>query len=145
MKKIPELFDQWNEQKKRIEFETKNTIDARVGEFWRYWEGINVGNEISKDGFFKRVCLILENDMGNWLYLIAPLTTKYNYQMKDWYVPVHKRRKYSLKQSSIVMNQIKLIDAKRISHITWSYAPNISLRNLILNMYIALLQKRLHA
>ncbi len=27
MKKTPELFDQWNEQKKRIEFGTKNTID----------------------------------------------------------------------------------------------------------------------
>jgi hypothetical protein len=30
MKKTPELFDAWNEQKKRIEFGSKSLIDARV-------------------------------------------------------------------------------------------------------------------
>ncbi len=39
-------------------------------------EGVNLWNEISKDGLFKRVSLILENNLENWLYLIAPITKK---------------------------------------------------------------------
>lgn len=50
MNKTLELFDLWNEQKKKIEFWKSTIIDARVWEFWWYWERVNVWNEISKDG-----------------------------------------------------------------------------------------------
>ena len=49
MKKTPVLFDLWNEQKKTIEFSHQSKRDARIGEFWWYREGVNIGNEISKD------------------------------------------------------------------------------------------------
>ena len=49
MRKTVELFDTWNEKKKDIEFRTHTKVDARVGEFRWYREGINIGNEISKD------------------------------------------------------------------------------------------------
>jgi mRNA-degrading endonuclease toxin of MazEF toxin-antitoxin module len=145
MKKTIKLFDLWNEQKKNIEFWKSTIIDARVWEFWWYWEGVNVWNEISKDGLFKRVCLILENNLENWLYLVAPITTKYHHRMRAWYVPIDNRKKYSLKKSYIILNQIKLIDKRRISHISWSHNPHCSLSNLVLKKYISVLQKRLPA
>ena len=63
MKKTGELFDTWNEKKKDIEFMSRKKIDARVGEFRWYREGVNIGNEISKDGKFMRVCFVLQNNL----------------------------------------------------------------------------------
>jgi mRNA-degrading endonuclease toxin of MazEF toxin-antitoxin module len=142
MKKTPELFDQWNEQKKRIEFGVR-TIEkiADIWEFWWYSEGINVGNEISKDGFFKRTCLILQNQLWNWLYLIAPLTTKYHYWMKDQYFPIENCEKKWLKKSWILLNQIKLIDWKRLCHTVKNKRHHGDLANKVCEQYYLLIKK----
>lgn len=141
MKKTVQLFDAWNEQKKRIEFGNWKSIDARVGEFWWYWEGVNVGNEISKDGFFLRTCLVLQNDLGNGLLLVVPITTKYHARMKKWYIKVDHFEKYWLKECWLVMNQVKLIDKKRLANKTWNYIPHRRLVELAINKYISLIKK----
>lgn len=61
MKKTPDLFDTWNDQKKHIEFISSDQKNFRIGEIWWYWEGINIGDEISKDGKFLRPCIILDS------------------------------------------------------------------------------------
>jgi len=114
MEKTRELFDIWNENKKQIEFQNNKKHTARVGEFWRYREWMNVWNEISKDGKFKRVCLILHNNLGNWLLLVAPITTKYHKRMEKYYIKIDRYEKYELKECRIIINQIKLIDTKRL-------------------------------
>lgn len=95
MYKTTEKFDLWNTQKKKIEF-TKNisTKDVCVGEFRWYREGMNIGNEISKDGKFMKVCIILHNKLGNGLYVIAPLTTKYHKQMDQYLIKVQGHDKF---------------------------------------------------
>lgn len=114
MEKTRELFDIWNENKKKIEFQSSKKHIARVGEFWRYREWINLGNEISKDGRFKRVCLVMHNNLGNWLLLVGPITTKFHSWMSKYYIKVENFEKYGLKECRIIINQVKLIDTKRL-------------------------------
>jgi hypothetical protein len=42
MKKTATEFDQWNERKKQIDCQKKHIHDLRIGELWRYYEGMNV-------------------------------------------------------------------------------------------------------
>lgn len=114
MEKTKELFDIWNENKKQIEFQNNKRRTARVGEFWRYREWINLGNEISKDWKFKRICLILHNNIWNWLFLVSPITTKYHKRMEKYYIKIENYEKYGLRECRIIKNQIKLIDNKRL-------------------------------
>lgn len=120
MKKTTDLFDLWSEQKKKIEFWKSIIIDARVWEFWWYWEGVNVWNEISKDGLFMRTCLILQNDLGNGLLLVIPITTKYHGRM---HIKVDNFTSYWLKECWLIMNQVKLIDKKRLVSKTKDIVP----------------------
>ena len=55
MKKTAEEFRNWIEKKIEIEFLEDQENSIEVGQFWWYYEGMNIGNEISKDKFFKRV------------------------------------------------------------------------------------------
>ncbi|MFA7284429.1 MAG: type II toxin-antitoxin system PemK/MazF family toxin [Candidatus Absconditabacterales bacterium] len=114
MQKTPALFDKRNERKKSLEFVARaQTADA--GEFWWYREGVNVGNEISKDGKFKRVGLVIKNNLGNGLIRILPLTTKYHQWMDKYYIEIRGYQKFDgLKQCWGVFNQIKFIDKKRL-------------------------------
>lgn len=61
MKKTPEKFDLRNQKVKELEFSDEPEKDIKIGEFWRYYDGMNIGNEIGKDGRFLRACLILHN------------------------------------------------------------------------------------
>ncbi len=140
MKKTPELFDARNEHKKRIEFGTKNTIDARVGEFWWYWEGVNVGNEISKDWLFMRTCFVLQNDLWNGLLLVVPLTTKYHAWMDNWYIKIDNFERYWLKESWLVMNQVKLIDKRRLVNKTKEIVPLVHFAKKVRCIYKELIK-----
>jgi hypothetical protein len=42
MKKTTTEFDQRNERKKHIDCQKKHIHDLRIGELWRYYEGMNV-------------------------------------------------------------------------------------------------------
>lgn len=114
MQKTPALFRNWTEQKIDCEF-TKESNSIEVWQFWRYYDWVNIGNEIGKDGKFKRVWLVLHNGLGNWLVMIAPLTTKNHLRMQKYYIPIMWREKYNLKDARIILNQIKSIDTKRFA------------------------------
>jgi len=144
MKKTPELFDAWNEKKKQIEFSPFDKKDIKVGEFWWYYVGVHVGNEMSKDGKFLRVGLVLKNDAGNGLVLIAPLTTQHKPRMKQYYEPVNLPPKYRIKESNIVLNQINFIDRKRFLIPTASYRPLCGFARKVLYLFVQLLIKKCH-
>lgn len=114
MKKTAELFDEWNEKKKDIEFWWSKELIVRSGQFWRYYEWINLWNEISKDGRFLRPCVILNTKIWNGLVLICPITTKYHKWMKAVLIPILNYKSYNLKECRLIVNQIKLIDKKKI-------------------------------
>jgi len=141
MQKTPELYDIRISKKKNIEFFSKQKNISRIWEFWRYMEWVNIGNEISKDNKFMRVCMILQNDLWNWLLLVAPITTKYHKRMDKYYIKVENYKKYWLKECRIITNQVKLIDQKRLVEKTWSYNSHITLRNIVLENYINIIKK----
>lgn len=143
MQKTEKMYDLRNQRKKSIEFwsKMKRRRDRRKGEFWRYFEGMNIGNEISKNKKFVRVCFIIENNLGNWLFLVIPLTTKYHKRMEKYYIKLENYADYGLKECRMILNQMKLIDWKRLSDKASLHRPLIwltkkvkySYRKLILN------------
>jgi mRNA-degrading endonuclease toxin of MazEF toxin-antitoxin module len=85
-----------------------------VWEFWRYYEWMNVWNEISKDGKNLRPCVVLKNNTWNKLILIAPLTSKYHHRLSEYYIQIPDYIGLNT-VSFAVVNQIKLIDKYRLS------------------------------
>lgn len=141
MQKILELFDLWNEQKKKIEFYSNDNLSVDVWEIRWYFEWVNIGHELSKDGLFKRPCLVLQKWIEDWLILIAPITTKYNPRQKKKRIYIHNRQSLWLKESWIILNQIKVISLKRFAGII-SNSNNRSLYKYVLHKYIhTILQK----
>ena len=117
MQKTIEKFKERFDKKISIEFfDKQNTNSVEVWQFWWYYEGMNIGNEISKDLPFKRVCLVLNNNIWNGLVFVAPITTKSKSWSQKYHVKIENYQKYWLKTPSIIINQIKIIDKKRISH-----------------------------
>ncbi len=142
MKKTPVLFDQWNEKKKDIEFNKWDHTDIKVWEFWWYYVGMNIGNEISKDGRFIRVWFVVKNNMWNWLILIAPLTTQNHSYMKKYYIQVQWASGYGLKESNIIINQIHCIDRKRFLCRTGIHKPLVHFAKKVLYAYMDFLDTK---
>lgn len=142
MKKTPELFDQWNEKKKDIEFCSTHTHDVRIWDYRRYREWVNIWNEISKDWRFMRVCLVLETRVGNWLLLVAPITTKYHNRMNKYYVTICNYQKFWLRESRVIINQIKLIDRKRLVNMPLKNVNHSTLVSFVLWKYYSLIIKK---
>ena len=136
MKKTPEKFYDWIEKKIEIEFWNYQDNDVIIWEFWRYYEGMNIWNEISKDEEFKRASIILNNNLWNDLVLIAPLTTKYHISQKDYYVEISNYKKYWIRPWNAVLNQIKLIDKRRLKGKMTNERASIKFVNYILNKAI---------
>ena len=132
MQKTPEEFRTRIEKKIDIEFAHTKVSDVIVWEFWRYYEGMNVWNEISKDWEFKRASIILNNNLGNDLVLIAPLTTKYHKSQHDYYVEVKNYQKYWIRPWNAVLNQVKLIDKRRLKGKMTEVRASIKFVNYIL-------------
>ena len=63
MHKTPELYNIWNEEKKKLELHEKPKI-THIGEIWLMKIGVNIGNEISKDTHFMRPVLIASRPLG---------------------------------------------------------------------------------
>lgn len=114
MKKTTEKFRERIEKKIKVEFNDDNTNSPDVWEFWWYYEGMNVWNEISKDGANMRVCLILQTRLWNDLLFIAPITTKNRLADQLYYQSISNFERYWLKTPQIIINQCKLVDKKRL-------------------------------
>ena len=106
--------------------------------------GVNVGNEVSKDGKFLRVGFVLKNDVGNGLILIALLTTQHKPRMKQYYEPVCLPPEYCIKESNIVLNQIICIDRKRFLSPTGSYRPLYGFARKVMHLYVNFVVKKCH-
>lgn len=142
MIKTIEIFDHRNEQKKTLEFLNKNTLDIKSGEFWWYYEGVNIWNEISKDGKFQRVCLVLQTNLDNGLILVCPITTKHYNEHRKHYTTINNYDAYWLKSPSLIINQTRLIDKKRFSHKLSSKKIDHNFVEKILRLYTQLITKK---
>lgn len=141
MNKTPEIYDQWNEQKKKVEFRLWNVAYVDVWDIRRYYEWVNIGNELSKDGLFLRPCIVLQNNMNNGLVCIAALTTKFKEYTNSGSIDIIHTDKYWLKPSRVLINQIRHIDKKRFKkRISLQKIPQWFV-NKILYMYHYLLTK----
>ena len=105
---IPELFDEWSQEKHNIHMtdEIKASISPR--EVWYIKMGINIGNEQNGKGEFLRPVLVIRR-IGN-MYFCIPLTT----QGKDenfFYIPLDTS--FEERKSWIIVSQAKIYDKKR--------------------------------
>ena len=140
MEKTPEEFRNWIEKKISVEFWASEK-DVKVWEFWRYYEGMNIWNEISKDKFFKRPCIILKTNLWNGLVLVAPITSKFHRTQANYYVSIEESI-WLAKKSNAIINQIKPIDIRRFDGIMTKASKSKNLANKILDDYCIFLQKK---
>lgn len=102
-------FDGWNQLKQKIEKRNLSpTFQER--EIWWCSLGINIGyEENGKNNLFNRPVLVVRK-FNNNLFLGIPLSSK----IKDnkFYYPIHFKEKVC----SILLSQIRVIDAKRLTH-----------------------------
>ena len=98
MKKTIQDFDLRNEKKKIIETQAIQYHSIRVGQLWRYYEGINIGNEQSKgkSSDFKRVGVIIGKQVVNKTIYIAPITTQYKKKYRHFQFPILPVEKYGI-------------------------------------------------
>jgi len=122
MKKTPHLFDSSNEKIKDIEFCQWKLPEVQIWDFRWYFEGVNVGQEISKDWNMKRPCMIIKIIPSSSLIWILPTTTKiiskpHQFHLSKW-------KDHGLKkESSLLIYQQKCIDKKRLfEKISWKRA-----------------------
>lgn len=73
------------------------------------------------------------------MFLIAPITTKYHSFMQKRLIPVKNYVKYNLKECRIIINQIKLIDKKRLVYKTHDYNKNKRLSDFVTKKCVELL------
>ncbi len=114
MIKTNELFDRWNNVKKKIEFSKQYDLKVKNRQFWLYRIWVNLWNEESKDKEFIRPCIIINQHFKWDLVLIAPLTTKCNKFLKNILVEIDWKKYWLDKTSFIVLNQFKVISKKRL-------------------------------
>lgn len=100
-------FNEWNEIKKDINQKSNNII-LKEGEIYWCKFGINVGNETyGKGPCFKRPILILKK-FSRDVFFGIPLTSKE--KKGSWYYKIKNDQKINY----LILNQMKLIDKKRL-------------------------------
>ena len=99
-------FDQWNNVKKKTNH--SNNIATKIGEIFWCKFGINIGREQNGKGSVSQRPGVIIKKFSNEIVLIAPLTTKSH--IGDWYFQIN----FNNKESSVILNQIKPIDTKRL-------------------------------
>ncbi len=101
-------FDRWNEVKKYIELNSKNKY-VEAGKFYWCILGLNIGSEENgKDLFFRRPVFVFKK-IDHCKCIVIPLTTsgrKYKNKKKLGFI--------SGRKNFILLDQIKLIDTKRV-------------------------------
>lgn len=103
------LFDEWNEEKQRIDGKTHKPPYVSVGDIWWVSIGQNVGTEMNgKSGRSSRPAVILKKLKYDF-YLIAPTTTQE--KSGTWYVPIH----HNGMMTYVCLHQIRTIDYRRIT------------------------------
>jgi len=115
MEKTKKLFDDWNDNKKILEFSWKVNKKVQIWEIWVCNIWINIWSEISKDWKFLRPVLIVNNYMWWDLVSIIPITTKFNKNYSSFLLKVKNHYKLWLsKESYFSLNNFKTISKKRL-------------------------------
>ncbi len=138
MIKTEELYNQWNNTKKKIEFSTKiNKKYPLIWEFWICKVWINIWSECSKNWDFQRPALIIVNNLWWDLVWILPSTTKFKEKYSKFYYKVENYKDYWLdKETYILLNQFKILSSKRlikkINNIfaNWKHIKKLDIENL---------------
>lgn len=117
MIKTPEIYDIWNEEKKKIQFSKKKRGKRVIrGEIWIAKIGVNIGSELSKDVNFSRPVLVLRDHMGGDLVLIIPMTGEQSPINQNFSELLVEWKTYGLdKPSYLLYNQIKSISSSRLT------------------------------
>lgn len=103
-----EKFDEWNEEKKKIQEKDTHEVYINPRDIWYVKMGINIGNETNGKGEFVRPVLVLKR-VGNLIF-VAPLTTK----GKDSnFYHILSTVKYLDTQYSRDMSRVELWDIKK--------------------------------
>ena len=103
-------FDNWNKEKKELENTGHSTLSFHEREIWYCHLGENIGFEQDGKGeHFLRPVVIIRK-FNNEVFWAVPLTstiknTKYYFQLN-----------LNESKSSAILSQIRLTDAKRLSH-----------------------------
>ena len=103
-------FDTWNEQKKSLDRATKHIL-FKEREVWWCRLGVNVGYEQNGkgDNFFRPI-LVLKK-FNNDMLIGLPLSTVVKPSNSFYHT-----FQFNGKEQSIIIAQIRLFDAKRLSH-----------------------------
>ena len=116
MEKSEKIFDQWNQEKKKVHCEGatgfRNMFFVQEKEIWYVKLWINIGYEKDGKSEYKRAVLVIKR-MGN-LFLVVPMTTKeknniYHYKLES----------FVGRSSWLILSQIKTIDKKRYIQKIW--------------------------
>jgi mRNA-degrading endonuclease toxin of MazEF toxin-antitoxin module len=103
-----EFFDEWNDEKQRIDGKTSHPPFVSVGDIWWISIGKNVGTEINgKSNRYTRPAVILRK-LKHDFYLIAPTTSQSKHG--SWYVSV----RHGNTTMSVCLHQIRTIDYRRV-------------------------------
>lgn len=102
-------YDKWNEQKKKIEIQTKK-FTFKVREIYWMKVGQNIGYEVyGKGNEFLRPVLILRK-FSKDSFLGIPLTSQDKADMFHFeFIPIDK-----IKSNNAILSQVKLFSSKRI-------------------------------
>ncbi len=112
----------------------KENLIVKTGEiFWCYL-GVNVGSEQNGVGPDKIRPVLIINKFSEKFFLCGPLTSKKH--TGNWYV------KLSFNNSSVILNQIRPIDIKRLGKVI-GHISDLELGNII-SKYIELIKRKKH-
>jgi mRNA interferase MazF len=101
-------YQNWHQVKQRIDDKDKRPL-FKQRDIWWYCLGANVGDEQNGKGkLFSRPVLVLKKFNKN-VFLAAPLSTK----VKDR--PYYHKFKLKSEEQAVILSQIKLVDAKRLT------------------------------
>lgn len=111
-----EKFNKWNELKQEINFSKIEDFLIKEKEVWYIHKWINIWFESNwKWDDFKRPVLVLKKVWN--LFFVVSMTTKWK---KDSYFYYKIDNKYFLKDSFLVLSQVKAIDKKRFIEKIWT-------------------------
>jgi len=110
------MYDSRSTLKKWLRHLKPHTIKPVVGEFWWYYNWMNIWQEISKpDSNYLRVWLVVSTRTWNGLVMIIPLSTMVQ-KHTDYIFELPERDKYVPQKCNILINQTKLIDKRRLEN-----------------------------
>ncbi len=126
-------FDRWNKIKKKIN--QRGYPQISLGEVWWCAFGLNIGVEQDGDSINYQRPVIIIYKFSNQIVLVTPITkTK---PESDWYHTINLLEKG---ESSVILNQIKPVDVKRLVKRKGQILEKHRLE--ILNEYINLINKK---